>query len=920
MRNSQSKRLLDRFQGLLTALLVVVSLTAWAAPSGNAFQRTITGTVSDDTGAALPGASVVVDGTSNGTTTDFDGNFSIDANAGDVLVVSFVGFETQRVTVGAADVVNVTLEAGLQLDEVVMTGSRGKARSDIESAVPVDVVSAAALKQTAQIEVAQGLHFSVPSFSAQKFGINDLAPLIDPASLRGLGSDQTLLLVNGKRRHKVAFFSANDGVGKGQLGNDMNAIPGAAIKAVEVLRDGAAAQYGSDAIAGVINYTLNDASEGGSFNVFFGNTNTAPTWDGISPGGTEGENIYGDDPIKDGHTFTTSLNVGAKWGEEGFVNTTLYYHHADPTDRSGTYSHSSGWYATSQEQAAGLTDDQLQAANGITSLDRAVLGTAENTNGGIFVNAGRPLTENFDFYAFGGVQKKHIIGGVFSRSPARTTRANLDIFPNGYNPEVPSDLIDYQITSGFKGDLGNDWNLDLSATYSGQNLDLYARNTINPSLENSPTSFYTGSLAVDQTVFNVDLVKSLSERTTLAVGLEARGESYQVSQGEAASFQAGTRLGNDIGSSGREGFTDLSDGKWRRNNTGIYAEIDSDISDAFLVTAAVRYEDYSDFGGDFSWKVASRYKFGENFALRASANRSFRAPALAQTHYSNYSQISFAGDGSSIVTPLIPSSDTRYQQSFGIDQLTPEISIDLAAGITAKLGDISLTVDAYQIKVDDRIFIADVDAAGFAAFSGSGYDEINFFSNAINTKTTGLDIVANYRKILSQKSYLDLSLAMNFNETTIEGVNTTPQIASAIRYDRTNPGSDAFIYLTEGTPRQKIIFTPSYKIGKFKFTSRISNFGDVSEPRVRFDTADSTWDDRNTGEPQVLAAKTIVDLTTRFDFTDKLSLTAAINNAFDVYPDMLRETQVRGEVIYSRRVNQFGSLGRFMSLALNYTW
>ena len=213
-------------QIMTTALSLLVAFAGWA-------QRSISGTVTDETGSPLPGASVIVEGTNSGGTTDFNGNFSVEAETGGVLVISYVGFETQNVTIGDSDTIDVTLQEGLLLDEVVMTGSRGKARSNVDSAVPVDVVSADVLIQTAQPEVAQGLHFTVPSFSAQKFGINDLAPLIDPASLRGLGSDQTLLLVNGKRRHKVAFFGANDGVGKGQLGNDMNAVPGAAIKAVE---------------------------------------------------------------------------------------------------------------------------------------------------------------------------------------------------------------------------------------------------------------------------------------------------------------------------------------------------------------------------------------------------------------------------------------------------------------------------------------------------------------------------------------------------------------------------------------------------------------------------------------------------------------------------------------------------------------
>ena len=892
------------------------------APVMTGIQRSISGTVVDDQGTPLVGASVVLKGTTTGTTTDFDGNYSINADTGDVLLFSYIGQTSKEVTVGSSDIINVTLESGgVELEGVTMIGSRTKPRSDVNSAVPIDVVGITELNQTAQAEVAQGLHYSVPSFSAQKFGINDLAPLIDPAQLRGLGSDQTLLLINGKRRHKVSFFGGNDGVGKGQLGNDMNSVPGAAIKSVEILRDGAAAQYGSDAIAGVINYTLNNSSSGGSFQAYYGTADTNPKYDGIIDGFEEGENIYSD-PVDDGQTYKASVNIGSKWGEDGFINTTLHFHKSEATDRSGTYRHSTGWYDDTQEADSGLTDEQLQAANGITSLDRAILGTAENTNGGVFVNAGKALNEKINFYAFGGVQKKQIIGGVFSRSPARDDRSNLDIFPNGYNPEVPSELTDFQVTSGFKGELGNDWSYDISGTYGGQDLSLFARNTINPSLPNSPTSFYTGGLSVTQSVLNFDMVKLLSERTSLAFGVETRGESYTVSQGEAASFQSGGIAGKDVGSSGREGFTDISDGKWRRNNIGLYAELDSDISDKFLVTVAGRLENYSDFGTDFSWKLASRYKISDGFALRGSINRSFRAPALAQTRYSNYSQISFDGAGDAIVSPTIPVSDPRYQSAFGTDRLKQETSFDLAGGLTAKFGNFTFTADAYSIKVDDRLFIATVTASDFAAFNNSGFDDINFFTNAIDTKTTGADIVLGYRSNFSDKSYLNLALAANFNKTEIDGINVTPELDGQLEFDRTANNSDAFIYLTEGTPRSKIIFTPTFKTGAFTFIGRISSFGKVTEPRLRYNQANDEWDDNPSGggEPQVLASKAITDFTIVTNVTDNLTLTGSINNIFDVYPDMLREAQVRGEVIYSRRVNQFGTTGRFVSLALNYNW
>lgn len=886
----------------------------------------VRGQVTDANGEAVIGATVIEKGTTNGTTTDINGNYTLNVAEGATLVISYTGYNPQEVTVGSDGVVNVVLQEGLTLGELTVIGSRGKPRTDLDSPVPIDAIQAKELMKSGQSEIAQSIHFTVPSFSAQKFGINDLAPLIDPAQLRGLGSDQTLLLVNGKRRHKVAFFNGNDGVGKGQLGNDINSIPSMAVERVEILRDGAAAQYGSDAIAGVVNMQLKNNREGGSFQAYMGSTYTSPKYDDITNKGEDGEKIYGDDPITDGNTFSSSLNFGLPWGEDGYISTTLAYSHADATDRSGTYSHSSGWYRSSQYDSLGITDEQLQAQNGIDP-DRAILGTAENTNGGLFINAGRSINDTWDFYAMTGFTKKQIIGGVFTRTPARTSRAVVDIFYDGYNPEVPSVLTDWQMLSGMKAELEGGWKVDFSLGYSGNDVQLYARNTVNPSMgAASPTQFYTGGLRVTQSILNVDVVKSLSETVNLAFGSEYRRETYEQSEGQKESWFAGELAteGRDVGSSGREGFTPQSTGFWDRNNLGIYAELEADVTEDWLVTVAARFEDYSDFGSDFSYKAATRYKIGDNFALRGSVNRSFRAPALAQTHYSNFSQISFDSDGGSIVSPTLPIRDARVQSAFGIENLTPETSLDFAIGGTAKLlnGDLKLTLDAYQIAVDDRIFIASVAAADFPAFNTSGFDDINFFTNAINTTTSGLDFVATYKKRLSDKNTLGLSLAVNFNETEIDDLNVTEQLAPHISFDRTSNGSDFFIYLVEGTPRSKIIFSPSFTSGWFTALARVSYFGEVSEPRLRYNSDIDEWDDNppGGGEPQVLGGKTVVDLSLTAAISDNFSVTLGANNLFDAYPDMLREGQVRSEVIYSRRVNQFGTNGRFLNLSLNYNW
>ncbi|MBL4672375.1 MAG: TonB-dependent receptor [Arenicella sp.] len=806
----------------------------------------------------------------------------------------------------------------IALEEIVVTGigSRNKERSASDLAVPVDVISTKDLERTNQVDIGQSLHFSAPSFNAVKFGINDLAPLVDPASLRGLGPDQTLLLVNGKRRHKVAFFSLNHGVGKGQLGNDINAIPSAAIKNVEILRDGAAAQYGSDAIAGVVNLSLKDASSGGSARIYTGTSYTKPKFDGISSAGANGESIYGGGSISDGDTFSISANFGLGWGDDGFINTTVWRHKNDSYDRSGTYTHSAGWYpddpALTQAQNE-AEDTRLRELNGI-DLDRAVLGGAENTNYGVFVNAGRPINDNWDFYAFGGYSEKEVIGGIFSRAAARDDRSALGIFPNGFNPETPSELNDYQIVAGARGELVNGWGLDVSAGYSGNELDLFARNTVNPSLGNaSPTEFFTGALEVTQTILNADLTMPLGSdgNTTLALGTELRYETFQQTPGDLASYIAGPLAGaggKDVGSTGREGYSDITGGDWSRNNVGVYAEIERDFSENFLVSGAIRAENYSDFGSDTSFKLASRYRFSEGFALRGSFSQSFRAPALAQTHYSNFAQIAFNNEGDSVVTPFLPIRDSRVQSAFGISELKPETSRDFALGFTAQpTENLSLTVDLYQIKLKDRIIVSGgITAADFSQFADTNFNEINIFTNAVDTTTKGIDIVANYDMEFDSGNALTLSFAANFNDTKVDAFNIPAAFGDSDIIDDRD-----IVFLTDGVPNQKIIVTADYNVGMFDLLARATNFGEVQDSRET---------DPATGGAQVFASKTLVDLSATARINDHLDISLGINNVFDEYPDLLITPNVRGEVLYSRRTNQFGTLGRFASFTVNYNW
>lgn len=879
---------------------------------------TIRGTVTNaQTGEPLAGATIAVKGKNRAVTTNNEGKFSIEADPGDVLIISSVGYATNEITIGAETTYAVKLNASdASLGNITVIGSRGKPRTNVDRPVPIDVISNKDLIATGQIDIGQALHFSAPSFSAQKFGINDLAPLVDPATLRGLGPDQTLLLVNGKRRHKVSFISLNQGVGKGQVGNDINSIPSEAVSNVEILRDGAAAQYGSDAIAGVMNLQLNNARSGGSFRVYTGVASSNPEHDDKGANANlKGKSIYKDGK-KDGESYKASLNFGLPWGKDGFINTTIAIHHNEAYSREGKYKASRGWYTSNT-----TNDSILVLRNGI-NLNRAVLGGAKNTNAGIFINAGKKIDDNWNFYSFGGYTAKTVVGGVFSRPPSLASRRVLKIFPDGYNPIVPSKLKDFMLVTGIKGSFGNDWNLDFSAGHSGNIVDLFAENTVNPSMDSlSPTKFYTGGVAVKQTTFNADISKSF-KKTTWAFGTEVRFESYEQKAGQAESYLAGARArtGSDVGSSGREGYTPQTQGRWTRSNVGVYTELEQEFSSAFLMNGAIRLENYSDFGSDFSYKVAGRYKVGSKFAIRGSVNRSFRAPSMPQLHYSNFSNIAFDNAGNSIYTPTLPIRNQLVQDAFGISELNPETSVDLALGVTSKFSNnFSLTLDVYQIKIKDRILLSQpIDAALFPAFTGTNYRQVNVFLNAYDTKTKGLDFVASYKANISNKSKLNLNLAFNLNKTDIEKIHLPAKIVAAgIDYNTNPEAQQDIIYFTKGTPTNKFIGTANYEVGKFTFLLRATRFGKVSDPLAPLFVVPT---DPNAIKYQIFSVKTVTDLSLTFKPNPKIMFTLGANNLFDVYPDLLETPQTSDEVIYSRRVNQFGTMGRFFNFGINYNF
>lgn len=871
-------------------------------------EEPIKGKVTDSKNESLPGVSIAIKGTKKGVTTNSNGDYEINANKGDVLIFSFIGFKNQEITIGDATVYNVSLEESTSsLNEVVVVGSRfGKPRTDVDRPVAIDVINAKELQTSGQVDLGQAITFTAPSFTAVKFGINDGAPFVDPATLRGLGPDQVLMLVNNKRRHKVSFLSINDGVGKGQVGTDINVIPALSLKRVEILRDGAAAQYGSDAIAGVINMELNDASSGGTVNVYTGIGYSKPNLDvkGIKA------------PVltTDGLTYNINANVGLKLTSKGYINTTLSYGYTNGYDRSGTYSSSNGFFVKDPIQ-----DAVLIKQNNI-DLDRAKLGSAENTTYGIFSNMGIKINQNWKWYAFGGYTNKNVITNVFTRPPTNKARTVLSKFPNGYNPIAPATLQDFSIVTGMKGKLGT-WNSDFSLSQGGNKVDWYAENTVNPSLgDASPTEFYVGQTKNSQTLVNVDLSKTYHEGSypnfSVGVGSEFRLESFAQKAGDPASYQigplAGAGGGRDVGSSGREGFSNKTAISKNRNNLGVYLEAESDITKSFLLGGAIRVENYSDFGSNVAYKLNTRLKIADPFSIRGSVSRGFRAPSMTQAYYSNFANVSFDNAGNSIINPVIPAT-SELAKLVGVNGLQQETSLDYSVGVTSKIGKhLTLTADVYQIDVDNRILLSgSINVSKIPQFVAAGFPQTaNVFSNAIDTRTKGLEIVGTYNTAIGAKVNLGINAAYSSMNTSLRGTRTSETgVVLADKIQTT--------YLTKGLPKDKFIASVNLDISKISVMFRLSKFGTVTDPKASYLVAPT---DPNIPNYQVFSAKTLADFALTYRPTSKLSAVLGMNNIFDVYPDLLEKTQLNNEVVFSRTTNQFGTQGRFVNLTLNYNF
>ncbi len=928
-----------------TSLLLVFFFTAIMA---SAQTGTVKGTIKDVNGHALAGASVQIQGSKSGTIADNNGDYTFEVSAGKhTLLVSFAGYNTERteimVTSAATTDINVMLKDAGDLGNITVIGSRNLSRTRVETPVPVDVIPISqVINDIGQVELSQILNFMAPSFQSARQTIADGTDHVDPAQLRGLGTDQVLVLINGKRRHQSALVNVNGTVNRGSVGTDMSAIPATAIERIEILRDGAAAQYGSDAIAGVINIVLKKRTGVLEAGVSYGKHITSYE---------KNYAIYKltgktDDPsekARDGANFQASLGYGFNLGK-GYLNLTGEYINREATNRAGTYT------GRIYPLVNGINkDDSILQGRG---LDRNYfdlhIGNSEMKGGNVFYNFGYPLSSNSELYLFGGYGKKNGTAAGFYRYPDGATSIFngatiyrndvLALYPDGFLPQINSDLTDFSTSAGVRTKF-NQWDFDISNTFGINKFDFTVDQSVNYTQyflpANNQTEFDAGGLKFLQNTVNADLSRKFDVLGGLnvATGLEYRLEAFGLRSGEPASYlNYDTASKAAAGAQVFAGFKSSGDDK-NRNATAIYVDMELDITKKFLVTGALRFENYSDFGSTLNYKFATRYRFSDNFNVRASASSGFRAPSMQQRFYEKTSTL-FVSTPSGLVATESGTftNDSEAAQILGIPKLQEETSKNYSIGLTAKpFSGFEFTIDAYQIDIKNRIvltnnFTGGTDQALKDQLAAAGASTANFFSNAIDTRARGLETVLSYNTRFAGKHSLRATLAAIFIDNEVKkGEDGKPIIhASPVLISSGQLGNyfnrEDQSRVEVANPKNKVSLTLNYKVSKFGAMVRFVNFGKVEYLDPSIDPANPgafpmNAFNNNARETldQVFDSKLVTDVSLSYQITNELGFTVGANNLLDVYQDrhIHSVNMSSGRFVYSRRVQQHGFNGAY---------
>lgn len=874
------------------------------------FTQNVTGLVTDASGTPIAGVNVVEKGTTNGVVTDFDGKYSIAVDGNATLVFSYVGSNTQEIAVNNRTTINVTLEDGVSLDEVVLVGSRSPKRTSVDTAVAIDVIDVSEVTtQVGKVEINELLQYAAPSFNANKQSGSDGADHIDPASLRGLGPDQTLVLINGKRRHQSSLINIFGTRGRGNTGTDLNAIPASAIKRIEILRDGASAQYGSDAIAGVINIVLKDNVDefSGSVNYGFYSTNAdvdtsafgeygAWNTDGYRLDTERDGNAIGKDKNFDGGSVKVTANYGFKIGEKGgYANFTTEYLSKNKTLRPAF------------DFRKGFGEAAIDGFN-------------------FFGNMAIPVSDKTEVYAFGGRNYRDTDAYAFTRNGGE--RVVESIYPDGFTPRITSNIIDNSISAGVRTETGSGWKVDISNTWGKNFFHYYIKGTLNASLEDvSPTDFDAGGHSLSQNTVNLDFSKyydNVLSGMNLAFGAEYRTENFIIFAGEEGSYgtytedgllitdpstqtQAEDDFGNPRpgGSQGFPGYSPANEVDRSRSNLSLYADAEFDLSEKFLLSAAARFENFSDFGSTLNGKLAARLKASDNVNIRGSLSTGFRAPSLAQIYY-NLKFTNFVG-GQALESLLSP-NNSPVTASFGIGPLKEEKAFNAALGFTAKFGQFTATIDGYYIAVKDRIVLT----GNFDAPQIPNVEAAQFFANGADTKTTGLDVILSWKTNIGEDSSFGATFLGNFNDMKID------KVLNGSLDEQTFFGERDKAFLLASAPDSKLSLNLNYNKNWFDAGLTFTRFSEVQllDFQMFEDPADyGGFNQQIIAATDTYEAKMVTDLNLGFRLSENLKLNAGSNNLFNVYPDQQDDWTEGGG--YWDSV-QMGFGGAYYYLKMNY--
>ena len=914
-----------------------LALAFLAMPAAAYAQGTIEGRVtSGQSGAGLSGARIAIPALEISVGSGAGGAYSIpDVPAGDHMVeVRLIGYAitTQTVTVvsGQTATADFPLElSAINLGELVVVGSRAQPRTVTESMVPVDVIPVSEITSQAETNIDFLLRSVVPSYNVRVEPISDAATITRPANLRGLASDHTMVLINGKRRHRGSIITwLGAGLSDGAQGVDIGAIPGIALRQVEVLRDGASAQYGSDAIAGVMNFILKDDRDGGMIEMKSGSY-------------YEG----------DGDMLTVSGNVGVPLGANGFANLSVEYGNQDPTDR-----------AIQRGDALGL----LAAGNSAVRTPTAqIWGSPEvNDDLKVWLNTGYTFNDDEQFYAFGNLASKEVDGGFFFRNP--NTRGGVfsgdggetlligdvldardgvndgsancpvvritnnvpdpaalaqvladpncfsfqEMFPGGFTPQFGGNVTDWAVVSGVKGSNNSGFSWDASASFGSHTSDFFIYNTVNAALgPETPTHFDPGLYTQEEFNLNLDVAYEASDGVHLAGGLERRDERFIIGQGQDESWKIGpyAQQGFSSSSNGFPGFSPIASGDWDRQNVAIYGDIHLGSSeDPWTVGLALRWEDFSDFGNQLTGKVSGRLEVSERLAVRAGGSTGFRAPTPGQQNAFNVSTVFDATIGDLVNRGTIPST-SGVAALRGGEQLSPEKAFSLTAGTVFDADAFKLTMDYYRIAISDRFAqtrtfsLTDEEVTGLLAdgiTSAANLAEFRFFTNDFSTRTQGLDIVANYTPP-SMGGNTSFSALFNYNATTVTDHN--PDVIDQDRLDQ----------LEKSIPSWRGSLNVMHTLGGVRSLLR------------------GTWYDSwlDVGgvviggvEGTAFPGRFLVDLELSTDITEDAAITIGANNLFDTYPSTQDPDTADDVGLLYPESSPFGFNGGYYYIRVNYRW